>query len=373
MVDKVVFLTNFLPPYRISLLKALEKRVGELTIYLSSAIEPNRSWQIDWGGLNVHVQKCVSFQRTWKHPHGFTETIYIHIPYDTLFLLLRKRPDVIISAELGIRSLQATVYKLIRPRSRLVTWATLSEYTEKGRGRLRLRLRKWILKRADAVIVNGESGARYIRQFGIDDQKIIRVPYTTDIESFITKTHHPELPYKLLYAGSLTERKGLLPFMEALLLWGTKHPEIKLEFHLAGEGPLEHTLHSMTPPENLSVNFLGFIQYHKLPEVYAGADIFILPTFADEWGLVVNEAMASGLPVLGSIYSQAVEELVEEGTTGWLFHPDRQDEILGALDRSLCLTPQELNQMGKAAQLKISRFTPEYIADCMLKSINGCE
>ena len=56
-----------------------------------------------------------------------------------------------------------------------------------------------------------------------------------------------------------------------------------------------------------------------MAEVYAKASLFAFPTLADEWGVVVNEAMAAGLPVLGSIYSQAVEELVEDGVSGWVF------------------------------------------------------
>ena len=51
--------------------------------------------------------------------------------------------------------------------------------------------------------------------------------------------------------------------------------------------------------------------------------VLVFPTLADEWGLVVNEALAAGVPVLGSLYSQAVEELVRDGENGWTFRPDR--------------------------------------------------
>ena len=61
--------------------------------------------------------------------------------------------------------------------------------------------------------------------------------------------------------------------------------------------------------------------HERMAEVYAKASLFAFPTLADEWGVVVNEAMAAGLPVLGSIYSQAVEELVEDGVSGWVFRP----------------------------------------------------
>ncbi len=73
---------------------------------------------------------------------------------------------------------------------------------------------------------------------------------------------------------------------------------------------------------NVKLEFLGVFQYDDLPEIYGSAEVFVLPTLADTWAVVVNEALLAGLPVLGSIYAQAVEELIQEGGTGWNFRPD---------------------------------------------------
>ncbi|MDJ0553663.1 MAG: glycosyltransferase family 4 protein [Microcoleaceae cyanobacterium MO_207.B10] len=373
MVKRLALLTNFIPPYRLPLYQAIAQRVSEFKVFISTPMEANRSWQTNWEGLNVTVQKNLTFQRTWRHPEGFSEPIYLHIPYDTLWLLHQYQPDVIISGELGMRSLQAALYRKFHPKTRLIIWATLSEYSEKGRGWLRHQLRRVLLPQADAVLVNGNSGKRYISNFGISEEKIFFAPYTTNISPFVAipLSRESDRAYRLLSVGQLVERKGLLQFMNILVKWGKNHPEQNLEFWIAGSGLLKETLVAQPLPENLKVKFLGNIEYQKLPEIYAQAGIFIFPTLADEWGVVTNEAMAAGLPVLGSLYSQSVEELVKDYITGWLFRPDNQDEMYSTLEKALATTEEDLAKMRSKARDRIQYLTPDFVADNILEAISS--
>jgi len=179
-----VLLTNFVPPYRLPLYKSLADALKSFRIFLSTEMEPSRTWPVAWDGLDVTVQRVLTVRRPWKHPLGFSETVYVHIPYDTLNLLRRHRPDVVISAEFGARTLQAALYRRLNPTTRLIIWACVSEHTEQNRGLLRAWLRRWLLLHADAVLVNGQSGARYIRRFGVSGDKVFLAPYTTDIAPF---------------------------------------------------------------------------------------------------------------------------------------------------------------------------------------------
>jgi glycosyltransferase involved in cell wall biosynthesis len=106
-----------------------------------------------------------------------------------------------------------------------------------------------------------------------------------------------------------------------------------------------------------------------MPEIYADAGVLAFPTLADEWGLVVNEAMAAGVPVLGSRYSQAVEELVDDGRTGWTFHPDRHDECVAAIDRALTAPEEDLAVMRHACRERIAAFSYEAVAERMVGAI----
>src|SRR6185437_4615437 len=130
----VALLTNFIAPYRLPLFQALQNRVRRLDILVSVPTEPNRPWIATFDELNVILQRNITFRSSWRHPTGFSERIYLHCPYDTLPQLLRLRPDVLISGELGLRTLQASFYKALNPGCQFVIWATLSEHSEQGRG-----------------------------------------------------------------------------------------------------------------------------------------------------------------------------------------------------------------------------------------------
>ena len=372
MTKRVVLLTNYIPPYRLPLYKAIAERVPEFEVLISTPMEPNRNWSPNWEGLNVTVQKNITLNRTWRHPHGFSDPLFVHIPYDTIWLLSQKQPDVIISAEMGFRTLQSTIYQKLNSQSKLILWAMVSEYSEQGRGNLREILRRWLVPQADALLVNGQSGARYVRQLEIPDEKIFPAPYTTEISPFLSVpvAKDPNHAYRLLCVGQLAERKGVKPFLSALARWGAAHPDRKIEFWLVGDGPLRSSLEEFPIPDNLSLRFVGHVDYKDLAQVYQQAGILVFPTLADEWGLVTNEAMAAGLPVLGSLYSQSVEELIVEGETGWIFRPDLEEEILSALDRVLSTPLEVLEKMRQKVRDRIRDLTPDFVADGILQAIN---
>jgi glycosyltransferase involved in cell wall biosynthesis len=117
------------------------------------------------------------------------------------------------------------------------------------------------------------------------------------------------------------------------------------------------------------VELAGSLPYEQMAEAYRAADVLVLPTLADVWGLVVNEAVAAGVPVLGSIYAQAVQELVEDGVNGWYFVPDRPDVVDQALERVLATDPVELAWMGAQARQAVAHLTSEYIADVLVDGL----
>ena len=128
---RVVFLTNFIPAYRLPVLRALSSRVGVLKTLVSTAMASNRSWTPDWRDLDVDVQRSISVRKVLQHPDGFEQETFIHLPYDSLPKLAKLRPDVVISGELGLRTMQAVLYRMTVPRSRLIIYADLSEQTER--------------------------------------------------------------------------------------------------------------------------------------------------------------------------------------------------------------------------------------------------
>ncbi len=362
---RLAFLTNVIAPYWKYIFDSLAPRYRNLRIFLSTRMESNRRWEVDWRGLDVVLQKNITLNRRWRHPKGFNEPVYVHLPLDTFAQLRRFKPDVVISNEMGLRTLLAAFYRKLHPETRLIVWAEIAQSTEQGRGRARAWLRHFLQKHVDAFVVLGGSGARYLHSLGATDGKIFRVPYTTDVSRFAA---HPlqrreDQARRFLYVGQLIERKGLLPFTRALSRWAEANPDRIIEFHLAGEGPLREILLRQAVPPNLKLAFLGNIAYWDLPAIYADAGIFAFPTLADTWGVVVNEALASGLPVLGSVYSQAVEELVDDGRNGWLFRPDDAEGMYQAIDRSMHAGLETLHNMRECARATALKMTPASVAN----------
>lgn len=368
--ERIALITNFLPPYRMSALSELRDRFARLSIFISTRTDLARSWAPEWGDLSVAVQHSLVLNTKWTHPHGFTEPMTLQIPYDTIPRLIRLRPDVIVAAEMGARTVQAAIYCTLFRRARLVIWATVSEITEQGRAPWRIFVRRLLLRAADAVIVNGESGARYIRTLGVNDDRIFRAAQTTAIDHFrIPEERHESVRHRLLYSGRLAAGKGLKQFLSGLTGWCEYNPERQIEFWLVGDGPMRQDLSAQRGPPNLRVRFLGHVSYERLPEIYAQGGIFAFPTLADEWGMAVVEAMAAGLPVLGSIYSQAVEELVIDGANGWTFCPDDPSSMRNAIDRSLSTPAKELEHMSDRAVRDTRKLTPAAMADSIADAI----
>ncbi len=342
----------------------------ELRIFVSAPREQGGVWSADWDGLPIREQRTLAWRETSRQ-RSFNELLTIHVPYDTVPLLREFRPDVVISGEMGMRTLQAAAFRKSCKGSRMVLWATVSEVTEQSRGHLRRWLRRRLLRSADAVIVNGHSGARYVQGLGTEASKVFCVPQTTDIEPFLARSGNRagSARKRLLYCGRLIEQKGIIPFIAHLSEYAAQQPAQRIEFCIAGDGPLRSQLATLSCPRNLDLQFLGHVSYDRLPDVYVDAGILAFPSFADEWGLVVVEGMASGLPILGSLHSQAVEDLVEDGRTGWVFRPDDPRTMRAAIHRALNSTTEQLDELGARARQRVQCLTPSAMADQMMSAI----
>lgn len=359
---RVTLLINYITKHQeVTFAEAL-RWLPKLTCLLSVWIEPQRDYQPELGQLPVVIQKNWTFRRTWKHAAGFADEQNIQIPYDTWFQLRRLKPDVIVSYELGARSLLSALYRLTHRRSRLALAVFVSEHTERSYSGLRRWARRRLLACADVVTFEGTSCWRYLRQLGVPENKLVPLCYTADPRML----HHGSTDrpanqrHRLLFVGQLTARKAPLQLIERLGHWCQKHPERTIELSMVGRGPLLAEIEAMPRPANLHITMLGSLPPTQLPSVLAEHGVMVFPTLADEWGMVVDEALHSGLPVLASEYAQATLELVQEGVNGWRFRPDHVDEFDAAIDRMMSCSAEQLGRMAQAGRESVARRTPAW-------------
>jgi len=365
----VVVLTNFLRKLHVDVLEQVQRRVGKLTVLLSTPMEPDRNWDPAWGDLDVVVQKNWTIVRKWKHSSGFAEDNFIHLPYDTLTQLRRLKPDVVVSFELGFRTLLASHFTR-RSRLPLIAIGNMSEAIERERGWGRRQLRKLLVPRVDCFTFNGPSCRRYLESLGINDQRLAHFPYFYDQDKVFQgeRSFSNNGPQRLLFSGNLTRRKGIGPLVNALSSWASRHPQRKLELRVCGAGPeVGHFQKEL--PANLVVDLWGACSGEQLATSYGWADICLFPSLADEWGLVPIEAFASGCPVLGSLAAQSMEVYGKEGWNGWFYETSDPQGLEEALDRALAVKTEDLFEMSGRCRETVQGITADFCATQFLAAI----
>lgn len=363
---RLALLTNQIPPYRVATFAALRRKVDRLTVILSeNRIAPG----LEQADIEIRVARSLRIPSIRRHESGYFERYETHVPVGIVPALRAARPQCIVTAELGLRTVGAVLYRL-GARTPVVVHADLSEHTERGRGGLRPALRRLLLSSVDGVMVNGRSGADYIRGLGFPGRSISLFPYATDVERFgsVDRRAHDPHELRLLYVGRLIELKGLEPWIAALGRELRERPERRVRLVVAGEGDRRAAIEAIDRPSNLRLELQGQMPYADLPRVYADADVFVMPSLGDTWGLVINEAMASGLPVIGSSQTQAVVEMVRDGVEGWVFSVE-QPQSVGAAIRRMLDTPRErLAAMGSDARRAALALSPDHVASLVVEA-----
>jgi glycosyltransferase involved in cell wall biosynthesis len=368
---RVALLLNYITRHQLPVFESLQSMVREMRVLVSVKMEGQRDYDAQFGTLDVAVQKNWMLHRKWKHAAGFEDNLSVHLPYDSLSQLRRYRPDVVVSFELGVRSILSSLYRKTHRRSRLILSLNVSEVTEQSWGISRRLIRPWLLRSADAVTYNGPSCRRYLRTVRPDQSNLFHFPYAANPDSIysVSSDRDRDTRKKLLYVGQLTERKNPEIFLRQVIRWCSHHSTETIRFSIVGRGPLKERLASISLPKNLSLEWLGIVEPSNMPDVWAEHGILAFPTLADEWGMVVNEAMQSGLPVLGSQNAQSSETLIRTGENGWLFDPHDPNEIYRRIETALSTSHDELNRMASVAANDTCNRTPRYAAEGLYEAI----
>jgi glycosyltransferase involved in cell wall biosynthesis len=239
-----------------------------------------------------------------------------------------------------------------------------------GRQGLRAMLRRPVMGAfyglCDSCLAIGTANAEFYRAMGVPDSKIFLVPYSVDNDRFIAaaqlgakdrRAARAELGIAddapvILYASKLQRRKH----PDGLIRAAHKLATEKLKFHLVfvGAGEMNAELADLVARLGMSnVVFRGFVNQSELPRVYAACDLFVLPSENEPWGLIVNEVMCAGLPVVVSEEVGCVADLVKHGENGFTFPAGDVDRLAAAL-RPLVQDPNLRKRMSEAAVRRIS-------------------
>ena len=177
---------------------------------------------------------------------------------------------------------------------------------------------KILFKNIDFFLYIGSLNKKFYKHYNIEDKKLYSAPYFVDNKFFHNKLKKKKNnKINFLFVGKLIDRKDPLFFLRVAKRFKNYK---NIYFNLAGSGKLESDCKNFTKQNNLTnINFLGFKNQKELRKIYSKNDFLIITSKYETWGLVINEAMASGLPVIGSRNCGATHDLVKNNTNGYVY------------------------------------------------------
>ena len=348
---KVALLTNMIAPYRLARVCFLADQFDLLILHGGN--EANRD---SWNNLEEALSKA-KVVRAWgwqmrlaKKVNGevFDEK-FIHITPGLVWHLLLFRPDAVMSSEMGFRSVVALAYGALFRKPVWIWWeGTL--HSERKVDLLRRVIRKAFVFWVDHWISLGKTSTEHLLRLGVKRDRILQSQNMVDEERFkapVEPAWFIQPRPVVLYVGQLIERKGVKLLLDAAASVQQNGGEFSLL--LVGNGRDKQALQHRADVLGLkNAHFLPALPPERMPALYRSADLMVLPTLEDVWGLVANEAILSGIPVLCSKYAGCAAELFPPEH---LFAPDDLREFSQKLEAAISVGLSKIDP----AQLKTTQ------------------
>jgi glycosyltransferase involved in cell wall biosynthesis len=232
-------------------------------------------------------------------------------------------------------------------------------------------LKRLFLKRIDAVFTAGTRQRRYLEQLGYPADRMATGCDVVDNDRFAVaaarrKVRSTGEPIVIGTAARLVPAKNLHAALEAVARATADRSLPRFTWRVAGRGPLAAELEARAGALDAPVEFVGFVDYPSLPDFYASLDLYWQPSLSEPWGLTVNEAMASGLPILASDRCGCLDDLVS-GDNGFV-HGTSVEGLAAGL-RAAFHGRAAWEAMGRLSQARIREWGLDRFASGLLTAI----
>lgn len=263
-------------------------------------------------------------------------------------------------------------------------WAENTKARWKTWGK-KLLLGKILFKQTAGALCAGTANKLLYSYYGIPDEKLFPFAYSWGYEKLLQVSNEvrghrqqyrndlgiAENQTVIMFCGRFSEEKGLLNLIEAYA--GVASPETTLMF--VGDGGLRQLLEDSVSERQLpSVKFVGFQDRNEIHKFFAIADLLVLPSLRETWGIVVNEGLSFSLPAIVSHEVGAGVDLVQHGHNGFTFPGGDSEALRNCLQRFINLSPEEKRQMGAHSFELIRRWSERDLSSQLvgcLQTINN--
>lgn len=354
---KILFITNLPSPYRVDFFNELGKHC-ELTVLYErhSASDRDEKWK---------GNKAASFKEKYidLKPLGVDGSIGLGLAKE-----IKKQcfDSLIISGYSSPSVMAAITYCRLK---------RIPYYIESDGGFCKKDkfpksvLKKFLLSGAKGHFVTCDEYKKYLLSLGIKNECIYKYPFTSlKSADIISEPVSPEEKKKIKNELSMKETKVVLAVGQFIkrkgfdvLIKAAKNLSADIGVYFVGGNPTEEYISLRESLKLENIHFIGFKTKDELKKYYKAADLFVLPTREDIWGLVINEAMAYGLPVITTNKCIAGLELVKNGDSGYIVASENSEIIAEKI--SLICADKDLNEkMSHNALVEIKNYTIEKMA-----------
>ncbi len=373
--SKILFLANTLSPYRLAFYNALAMKKFPFEVVLLAQVERKRKWDLtkDRNQIRFECHILPGFQifftnKDWP----------LNFNWGILRLILKSKANVLVLTGYESPTYWLALFYAKLFGRKIVFWNGSTLESNRSNGFLVKLLRRLFVKCSDAYLAYGTSAKEFLVHYGAKSERITISCNTVNIDYFIRQSlmlisrkerlkKEKGFPEKIiLFSALLIPRKNLDVLLEVL----KQIMKDDIGLVVLGSGPLKSKYIEWCKKNNLNnVFFEGHHPIEDLPKYYTVADVFVMPSLIEVWGVVVNEAMACGLPVLCSNKAGVAKDLVKDGVNGYTFNPDNISDLKDKLI-TLLNDEEERKKMGQNSRQIIKHYTPEKYAEDLLKAIN---
>jgi glycosyltransferase involved in cell wall biosynthesis len=236
-----------------------------------------------------------------------------------------------------------------------------------------------LFRLADQVMVPSSGSRELMRSLGLPEERVTLTPYVVDNDWWLAQSARVDRAAVRASWGAAPDDAVIL-FCAKLQPWKrpfdllrgfakANPPKALLVF--AGEGPLRSSLEAEATTLGIAgrVRFLGFVNQTQLPAIYTGADLMVLPSVYDAFGVVVNEAMLCGCPVIASDHVGAARDLIADERTGFVYPCGQIDALAALLQRALA-SRAHLSELGRAARARMESWSPRENIEATLDAVS---
>jgi glycosyltransferase involved in cell wall biosynthesis len=360
---KVGFVTHFCPHYRVKTFETLAQYCDVEFFFYSEGKE--------WYGQGIHGVCRGNFRH--RYLRGFQLSRHTRIAPSLVAHLWRGKYDVFVKCINGRFALPIT-YLTARLRGiPFVLWTGIWTTLKTPLHRLAFPITRWIYRHADAIVVYGDHVRNYLLTQGVPKEKIFVARHAVDNSAYSAAVDEEEKARcrtslsingskVILYLGRFEEIKGLEYLIKAFARLKTDNCVLVM----AGDGSLRDRLVGLAREQGVEANtrFVGYVSPKDAQRYYAIADLFVIPsvtmpTGRETWGLVVNEAMNQGLPVVATdAVGAAAGGLVQSGVNGYAV-PERDSIALATAMQHILSDDSLRNQMALNARSIVSSWNNE--------------